>query len=311
MKQLRDLGFGLLAAICCATAVWAAGATWTLPCTNDIINCTGGTYNLGTMSLTTSLTTPKVIGTSSNLILQPSGDSTTGVQINKAGAGANILNVDTTNARVGIGTTAPLGLLELKAAGPSFVTFGQAITTYAGVTFQDAAIDVTNYNLIGNATDTRLGVPSGGSVGLYVANLAKVAVRSNGTVGIGTALPTEALTVKGHLSFMGTIPTVTAGGCTTNTVTTKSTDAVGEVTLSGTCTTVTSITITFNLAHTTRPVCHGFFTSVNAGTTTTLVPNFVKTTDASATNTMVLTFAGNVVSGDKVGWHCLDNDTAA
>jgi len=71
-----------------------------------------GTVALGanTLSTTSGLISPK---------LYPAADSTTAVQILKADGTTNVLNVDTTNARVGIGTTGPAYKLEL--AGTSSV----------------------------------------------------------------------------------------------------------------------------------------------------------------------------------------------
>jgi hypothetical protein len=47
--------------------------------------------------------------------IYPSADSVTAIQINKADGTTNVLNVDTTNGRVGIGTTAPTSKLHLAA----------------------------------------------------------------------------------------------------------------------------------------------------------------------------------------------------
>jgi hypothetical protein len=46
--------------------------------------------------------------------IYPSADSTTAVGIYKADGTTNVLNVDTTNGRVGIGTTTPLGALDVR-----------------------------------------------------------------------------------------------------------------------------------------------------------------------------------------------------
>jgi hypothetical protein len=65
-----------------------------------------GTYNLTTTGLAT-------LGSIKSGILYPSADSTTAVQIRKADGATNVLNVDTTNSRVGIGTTGPVTRLDL------------------------------------------------------------------------------------------------------------------------------------------------------------------------------------------------------
>lgn len=49
-----------------------------------------------------------------NVVLQPGTDSTTGIQFLDADGGTPILNIDTTNERVGIGTASPLVPLQIE-----------------------------------------------------------------------------------------------------------------------------------------------------------------------------------------------------
>ena len=69
-------------------------------------------YVTQTNAKITNLTTGKITSTT-NLIIQTSTDSTTGVQVLDADGGTPILNVDTTNERVGIGTASPSNALEV------------------------------------------------------------------------------------------------------------------------------------------------------------------------------------------------------
>ena len=55
-------------------------------------------------------------------IIYPASDSTTAFQINKADGTTNILNVDTTNSRVGIGMTSPTAKLDVL--GTTNSTYG-------------------------------------------------------------------------------------------------------------------------------------------------------------------------------------------
>ena len=71
-------------------------------------------------TFTTQITTPLIIGTN----IKPSSNSTTAIQLQNA-AGTSILNVDTTNGRVGIGTTSPGYKLDVGAIG----TIGQIVAT--------------------------------------------------------------------------------------------------------------------------------------------------------------------------------------
>jgi hypothetical protein len=75
----------------------------------------GLTYNNSTNvpTATNGLIIPKIY---------PASDSTTALQINKADGTTNILNVDTTNKRVGIGLTNPGSLLEVKGDGVTFIS---------------------------------------------------------------------------------------------------------------------------------------------------------------------------------------------
>jgi hypothetical protein len=74
----------------------------------------------GTWTLSAGLTISGYPVTIASLIgnkIYPAADSTTAVQINKADGTTNVLNVDTTNGRVGIGTTGPSGRLSIKGFG--------------------------------------------------------------------------------------------------------------------------------------------------------------------------------------------------
>lgn len=68
-------------------------------------------------SFTTSITTPSITAPAASLVIKPTTDATTAVQIQKAD-GTNVLNVDTTNGNVGIGTTGPTTTLAV-AGGQS------------------------------------------------------------------------------------------------------------------------------------------------------------------------------------------------
>lgn len=85
-----------------SSSIWDLGAsnTLSLQTTNNGAITTGsGLFTLGG-SLVAS-------------IIRPSSDSTTAIQIRKADGTTNVLNVDTTNAWVGIGTTAPATKLSI------------------------------------------------------------------------------------------------------------------------------------------------------------------------------------------------------
>lgn len=97
---------------------------------------TTGTFTFPSVIATNYLKTPKIY---------PSEDSTTAIQILKADGTTSVLNVDTTNARVGIGTTNPGAKLDVWGAsgGTSPAIFRQpdggggvainAVSSYGGM----------------------------------------------------------------------------------------------------------------------------------------------------------------------------------
>ena len=75
---------------------------------------TGATSNLDLGSRTLTTTSTGTFGNIKTPIISPSTDSTSAFQINKADGTTNVLNVDTTNGRVGIGTGSPNAKLDVN-----------------------------------------------------------------------------------------------------------------------------------------------------------------------------------------------------
>jgi hypothetical protein len=85
--------------------------------------------------------------------IRPNADSTTAVQITKADGTTSVLNVDTTNSRVGIGTTAPGATLDL--AGTTGI-----VNTATGSSGSSSGVGIVNYQSWDgayNASGDRLG----------------------------------------------------------------------------------------------------------------------------------------------------------
>lgn len=118
-----------------------------------------------------------------------------------------------------------------------------------------------------------------------------------GNLGIGDSAPTAPLTVNGHIHTMQTAPTVANNDCGTTvqgTITTKSTDVSGQVTV-GTLA-VTACNVSFNTTWTNAPFC------VVSDDTNIIALK------ASATTTKLTITSVASMSSDKVSWVCLGNE---
>jgi hypothetical protein len=103
------------------------------------------TLGANTLSTTSGLITPKIY---------PAANSVTAVQINKADGTTNIIDVDTTNGRVGIGTIAPAGTLDIKGTG---TTTGISLQTQdSSGTLRLKVLDDGTTTLVGNISATNL-----------------------------------------------------------------------------------------------------------------------------------------------------------
>jgi uncharacterized protein YaiE (UPF0345 family) len=126
------------------------------------------------------------------LLIKPaaSNDSTTVVQIQNS-AGTVVLNVDTTNNRVGIGTTGPGE--KLHVSGGNILLDN----TYS-LKFKNSAGTAVNILNVSSGDNVTLSTPSGGD--LYLNQASTLILKSNGSVGIGAVTPSNKLTVVGSMS---------------------------------------------------------------------------------------------------------------
>ena len=130
--------------------------------------------------------------------IKPASDSTTAVQINKANGTTNVLNVDTTNGRVGIGTTSPANpltvqgtnrnVMQLSSGGASAQTFIEMLQ--GGKTWQ-----VGNHDNFSNYTDW--------GIRNATDNIPAFNITAAGNIGIGTAAPRAKLNVMGTIQIGG------------------------------------------------------------------------------------------------------------
>jgi hypothetical protein len=91
--------------------------------------------------------------------------------------------------------------------GGSYINFGQLATSasYSGIGFgsSSAVITAANYSMLGNGVSTLLNRPTGGTLEFRENNAAQVTIVAGGNVGIGTATPTDLLSVNGNASKPG------------------------------------------------------------------------------------------------------------
>jgi hypothetical protein len=178
----------------------------------------------------------------------PSADSTTAISINKADNSTNVVTVDTTNARVGIGTTSPGYNLDVSSAGNtaasittpgggayvstlnfSLTGFGSpASIAYSDIThnFNFNATHASSYLSFGTANTERLRIFNSGnlSVGTNVLGMAATVAGASdtglsrvaaGVVGVGTG---AAGSVAGRIALDNSTPANAAVACTAQSV---------------------------------------------------------------------------------------------
>jgi hypothetical protein len=196
---------------------------------NDLLRVpyTGATtavvLGANTLSTTSGVITPKVY---------PASNSTTAFQINKANGTTNVLNVDTTNSRVGIGTTTPG--YSLTVAGQTSITgvsYGQSLLGqdntaapyYANIVLkataanQDVALALECQR---NAITQRWffgagsgGVPNTNNFRIYdlTNSVEAVNIAPSGNMGINTTAPGAKLHVVGTFLSQRLVEANTAG----------------------------------------------------------------------------------------------------
>ena len=155
-------------------------------------------------TFTTQITVPLIIAPSTSLALRPTTNATTAIQLQNA-AGTSVLNVDTTNGRVGIGTTTPGALLHVGVGADSPSLFSNIYASNEGATFITARnssdnIDVaigpgTTYGIVGTRTYHDFYFQSNATNYMALTKTGNVGI---GTTGPGTllhALKSDAVTV--------------------------------------------------------------------------------------------------------------------
>ena len=137
------------------------------------------------------------------LTIGDSGDTVTFADGTNIGIDTNTLYIDSTNNRVGIGTTSPSYKLSILEGGNNFLQFSQGGDASAG-------------SLIGrsNSTNLRIQNSENASTEFWTNNTERMRITSAGLVGIGTSSPSKRLHVEGAGSTYALIKSTNAGSGT-------------------------------------------------------------------------------------------------
>ena len=135
------------------------------------------------------------------------GDTMTGtlnLPANGLAAGTNQLVL--ANGGVGIGTTAPATLLEVKSSQPDVGISWTDTNTYGRILFSENTTLTANVQAIGSTYGTAdrrgdLELFAANDISLWPGNAQKVTITSDGSVGIGTTAPIAKLDIWGNGRF--------------------------------------------------------------------------------------------------------------
>ncbi len=225
----------------------------------------------------------------------PTADSATVINITKADGTTSVLDVDTTNARVGVGTNAPTSTVDILATTPALL-LRNASAQAGAVNFGSAAhgvargpAGVNNVSLFTTSGDVYVTASGSGASHLVVKN--------SGNVGIGNALANSLLHVSGPIATALSNKTAAYTlSATDSTITADATGAAFQVTLP-TAASITGRQYTIKRTNATNNVtvgCNGAET-IDGATTKTLGTQWASlTAQSNGTNWVITAQMGTV-----------------
>ena len=195
-----------------------------------------GEVGIGTASPTQTLEVNGTAKIDTGLItslIYPASDSTTAVQIDKANGTSNVVNIDTTNGRVGIGTTSPGAPLTIEK--PTTAYMGQlslidpnnsSTSTSVGAAmsgYGDNVVNGTSTGLVwaigvgGLGSDVYINDVLNSNLRFFTDDTEAMRITGGGNVGIANTSPSHLLHV-GSSSASGIVMELqnSSGACTYN-----------------------------------------------------------------------------------------------
>jgi len=182
--------------------------------------------------------------------ITPTSNSTTTLKVTKADGTTQVFDIDTTNARVGLGTTTPRSLLDVTGTGTTEISIDSPAANQAQVSFYKAGVAKWQFYVPGNSNDwrvygggaDRLTLQNDGKTGLSITPTSMLHVNGAIATAITTTAKTSAYTAAVSDStiladasggtFQITLPT--AVGCQGRQYTIKRTGATNNMTVGGT-----------------------------------------------------------------------------